>query len=370
MKATVTKKDLVRALERCNAAIEPKGATPIWQNVKLEVGSEFRVTAQSVERSVVGSVPARDMSNGAVLCDAKGLLERVRAMPDGDLHITKKKVANDYALIIKSPTASRKFQIRTLDADDYPNLDEPDSCLPTVVIPSSTLASVIAATKSAVSTDVNRIAINSLLFEFGSGFIRCVGLDGSRLHIAKADIECDETASFLIRASGIESLRKLLDTSETKVTIRIGRVSVFVDSDGFRFGLRLAEGQFPPYEQVLPKPSDTFAIVRRASMIDSVRNVAVSSNRFGGINIAVDSDMLSLETSNPDHGDGEDKIDAEHTGEVKTGASHVFVVDALNACIGEKVRVDFCGELDPLVFRPEPQSAGFEVTAVVMPMRV
>ena len=104
-------------------------------------------------------------------------------------------------------------------------------------------------------------------------------------------------------------------------------------------------------------------------MIDSVRNVAVSANQLGGVHITIEADMLSLETSNPDHGDGEDKISAEHTGEVKTGADYLLLIDALNSCIGEKVRIDFGGDLDPLVLKPEPQSAGFEVIAVVMPMR-
>ena len=370
MKATVTKKDLVRALERCNAAIEPKGAMPIWQNVKIDVSTEFRVTAQCVERSVVGSVPARDLSVGSVLVDAKGLLERVRAMQDGDLHIAKKKVGNEYALVIKSPISSRKFQIRTLDVDDYRLPEEPDSCLPTVVIPSSILASVIAATRLAISKEESRIALASLLFEFGKGFIRCVATDGKRMNVTQADIECDEESSFLVRSQGVESLRRLLDSSENKVTIRIGRANVFVDADGFRFGMRLTDAQFPPWEQVLPKPSETYAIVARGGMVDSVRNVAVSANQFGGVTIGVDADMLSLETSNPDHGDGEDKISAEHIGTVKTGADYLLLIDALNSCGGEKVRIEFGGELDPIVIKPEPQSSGFEVTAVVMPMRI
>ena len=46
------------------------------------------------------------------------------------------------------------------------------------------------------------------------------------------------------------------------------------------------------------------------------------------------------------------------------------LIDALNSCGGEKVRIEFGGELDPIVIKPEPQSSGFEVTAVVMPMRI
>lgn len=368
MKATVTKKDFTRALERCNAAIDSKGTMPIWQNIRIDVGSEFRVTTQSIERSVVGSVPARELSSGSVLVDAKGLLERVRAMPDGDLHITRKKSGNEYILVIKSPTSSRKFQIRTLDTDDYNLPDEPDSCLPTVIIPSSTLAFVIASAKSAISKDENRVALNSMLFEFGRGFIRCVAVDGHRMNVAKADIDCDDETSFLIRSSAVESLRRLLDTGETRVTIRIGRTSVFVDADGFRVGLRLTEGQFPPWEQVLPAPTDTYAVVNRAQLIDSVKNIAVSANQLGNVRLSIADDTLTLETNNPDHGDGEDKLIVEHNGELKTGANCSYLLDALNACVGDSVVIRFGGELDPIVIKPEKQSDGFDVMAFVSPV--
>src|SRR4029078_11403352 len=75
------------------------------------------------------------------------------------------------------------------------------------------------------------------------------------------------------------------------------------------------DGQFPPYDQVIPKDNDRAFAVSRLSFLDALKRVAVmSSEKTFGVRLARDKGRVRVESDNPDLGAAKEEIDVNYKG--------------------------------------------------------
>jgi len=367
MHLTTDKKRLLKLLERCKGVVDTRAPVPVLCNVLVSTTADgLRLSAQSLMQSVTGIVEADVHKHGALLVDAARLTDRVKSMPDGELQLKSK----DNELTICGVKNSRKFKLATIPADEYPKFPAPDESSKSFTIPSSILATLIDSTVSAVSPDETRVALSSLLLEFTPDRIRAVSTDGHRAHIADARFDGAARSSMLLPYRSIQQLKQIVGGKETSVELRELGSMAFFDVDSVRFGLRLVDAQFPPYERVIPKSHEGSATVNRMALIASVQAIGNSVAKHKGAKFTIGSDLVQIEASGFDEGEATDTVSAETIGDGVFGCSPKYMLDALHATPGETVRVSFGGELDPIVVEPAVVSDGFEVKCVIMPMRI
>lgn len=370
MKLTTNKKELLKLLERCNGVADKKSPIPAMANVLLTTEtSGLRLSAMSVTQSVTGTVAAKVTKQGSILVSCATFLARVNSMPDGELQLTLNK---ENALAIKHATSSRKFQIGTIPADAFPSFPNPDEEIKPISVPASLLSSLIASSNSAVSTDDTRPALNCLLVEFTPGLIRCVATDGKRMNKVDAKNEHASKFSLMIPLLSLQQLRRIVDIGDKPVDIRVSASMAFFDADGIRFGLKLVDAQFPPYEQFIPNSHNGSVTVSRSLLIDSVKALGGAVQKDKGVKVTIEDGVITIESNDSDNGAGEDKIDGEGTGKTITGLDPKFFLDSLNSITGDSVDIQFIAgdELCPIVIVPTKKSEEFDVLTIVMPMRV
>ena len=119
MELTVPKKDLLKLLTRMQGVAERKSTMPVLSNVLLAVDgpSALRVAATDLYLALVGRLTVDVSKGGSVAVSAKDLLERVRMMPDGPIHLS----AQDNATTtIKAAGSARRYTLRGMPGDDFP----------------------------------------------------------------------------------------------------------------------------------------------------------------------------------------------------------------------------------------------------------
>jgi DNA polymerase-3 subunit beta len=379
MNITIPKKDLLRLVSRCVGVADKKSAMPALSNVLLTAAADgtLRVSATDMYLSVTGSCAAEVAAAGSVALPARELHERVKAMPEGPVAIT---VASGAQTTIKASGAARRFTVHGIPGEDFPPLPQPASDSPTRSLPVALLASLISHTHFSVSTDETRAHVNSTLLEFSPGAVRAVSTDGHRL--SKIEAECENTqgsATMLISLKAIGELRRLADDATAEagkgatappVAITQSGPNAFFDLAGMRFSVKLVDAQFPPYQQVIPKKSETLVRVPRASLhqtIDAVRVAA--SDRTGGIKLEVVPGLVRVMAECPESGNGFDEVYAECEDSAgPIGANAKYFLDVLGALGCEEVEIGLSGELDPITLRPLGDGAAAFI-AVIMPMR-
>jgi DNA polymerase-3 subunit beta len=133
--------------------------------------------------------------------------------------------------------------------------------------------------------------------------------------------------------------------------------------------MRLIEGEFPNYNQVIPKDLTRHLILPTELLVQAVRRVALlSSERSRAVKLELSDGQLVITSNNPDLGDAREELDVDYAGEPLTiGFNARYLLDAINAIGLKEVRFSFQDELSPSRITPPDDE---KTLAVVMPMRI
>ena len=381
MELTVPKKDLLKLLMRMQGVAERKSTMPVLSNVLLAVDgpSQLRIAATDLYLALVGRVTVDVSKGGSVAVPAKDVLERVRMMPEGPIHLAAQDNATT---ILKAAGSARRYTLRGMPGDDFPPLPTPSEGSPTLAIDVDVLQELVAKTHFSISTDETRAHLNSALFEWDGDVVRMVTTDGHRLSKMEVKVSGRQaSATMLIPLKAIQELRRLSDdiVAESKdaakdapkaqLQITQSGSNAFFQGGGMSFAVRLVDAQFPPYSQVIPQQSEKLVRVPRAPFAEALRAVSVAaSERTGGVKLAIGKGTMRITTESPESGEGFDEIPIEYTGAPMTiGFNAKYFLDILGALEEDEVFLGLSGELDPAVVKPASER---QFLAVVMPMRI
>jgi DNA polymerase III subunit beta len=382
MDIIASRKDLLRLVARCQGVADKKSAIPALHNVLLSAtDSILRVAATDLYLGISGSTVVTVKTPGSIALPAKDLLDRVKAMPDGEIQLT---VNGDAQASLKAVGSPRRYTLSGIPGSEFPKLPEQDPDAPILELSADLLAGLIARVHFSISADETRAHVNSALFEWTEKFVRMVSTDGRRLSKAEVTLvtEHDEQPaeqalqSMLIPLKAVLELKRLVDdasaTKGAKVQIAQHGPNAFFAVAGMVFSVKTIDAQFPPYMQVIPAKSTKIATVPRAAFADAARAVALAANeRTGGVKLSLVSGSLRIMSETPDVGEGFDMIDVDYSGEeVTIGFNSKYLLDVLAACDGDEVLLGLSDELDPAVIRPAKQGTGDDFLGVLMPMRL
>jgi DNA polymerase-3 subunit beta len=377
MELTVPKKDLLKLVARMQGVAERKSTMPVLSNVLLAVDgpSALRVAATDLYLALVGRVTVDVSKGGSVAVSAKDLLERVRMMPEGPIHLSSQDNATT---TIKAAGSARRYTLRGMPGDDFPPLPAPSEGAPTLSLEVDALQELIAKTHFSISTDETRAHLNSALFEWDGDVVRMVTTDGHRL--SKMEVKVggrQASATMLIPLKAVQELRRLCDDiaaegkegAKAQVQIAQSGSSAFFQGGGMSFAVRLVDAQFPPYAQVIPQNSEKVVRVPRSAFAEALRAVSIAaSERTGGVKLAVAKGTMRITTESPESGEGFDEIPVDYAGPAMTiGFNAKYFLDVLSALDDDEIQLGLGGELDPAVVRP---AGPRQFLAVVMPMRI
>ena len=380
MELSVAKKDLLKLLSRMQGVAERKSTMPVLSNVLLAVDgpNALRLAATDLYLAISGKVPAEVAKGGSVAVPAKDLLERVKMMPDGPIHIATQDNATT---TLKATGSARRYTLRGMPGDDFPPLPTPSEGAPSLSLEVSVLQELIVKTYFSISSDETRAHLNSALFEWDGDTVRMVTTDGHRLSKMEVKVPGRQaTATMLIPLKAIQELRRLCDEvmAESKeqggkepaqLQITQSGSSAFFQGGGTTFSVKLVDAQFPPYSQVIPQNSDKKIRVPRGPFADALRAVSIAaSERTGGVKLGIQNGTMRITSESPETGDGFDEVPVEYSGSnITIGFNAKYFLDVLGALDDDEIALGLSGELDPAVVRPTGER---NFLAVVMPMRI
>jgi DNA polymerase-3 subunit beta len=239
------------------------------------------------------------------------------------------------------------------------------------------LLEMIEKTQFAISADETRHNLNGVFFETGEGDVRMVATDGHRLSLVqrRLDGQFNLKRGVIVPRKGLLELRRLLSEDQTG-TCELG----FTETSGvFRRGdvtmvMRLIDGIFPDYQQVIPKEADRTITVDRPRLLDTLKRMSLlSSDRStNAVRFELQEGSLKVTSQNPDLGDAKEEIPVSYKGQpLQIGFNARYLMDVLQVVDTEQMKVELCDELSPGVLKPAGDpGAGARYTAVIMPMRI
>ena len=298
----------------------------------------------------------------------------MKSLPEKDAVL--KRASNNY-LELRSGAA--EFRIVGLPAEDFPALPRFEK-VQLVAIDPKPMLEMIDLTSFAVSSDETRYNLNGVFFEPAAGTLRTVATDGHRLSLAERALEGDFRVKkgVILPRKGLAEMKKLLvEATDGETKLGFVENSAVLQRPRVKLVMRLIEGVFPDYRQVIPKAGEKRFTVGRDRFLDTLRRVSLlSTDKAHAVKLELQPGLLRVLSQNPDLGEAKEDVPVEYQGEaLKIGFNARYIMDVLSALSAlepvavQDVAVELADDLSPGVMRPAGESAT-RFTAVVMPMRI
>jgi len=372
MKIKVDKKDLIALLGKTQNIVEKRNTMPVLINILLEAEEgTLRVFATDLEVSLTDIAKVELDKPGKIAVNAKNLFDIVRELGEGPILLETK--ANNRLQIKQKKSV---FNIVGLSAEEYP-------VFPTyktndfMNVDSDVLMEMIERTIYSVSSDETRYHLNGVYFEKntveGKTQFRMVATDGHRLSVVDRFTDA-ETANIIntgviIPRKGLSEVKKLMDMTEGELEMAVEGSQLIVKTGSTILMVRLIEGKYPNYKQLIPENLKKTASIGREALLSSIRRVSLLSNQKSkGVTIALSHGKMEISSNNPDLGDAKEEIEVKYDGEdLKIGFNARYILDILNSFDEDTLNLELDGQLSPGLIRP---SSDKNYTCVVMPMRI
>ncbi len=368
MKISIQTAELTKALYRVQGIADRKSTMPVLAHVLLMANEnhELVISATDSEMALSGTYKAEVIKTGGVAVQARQLYDIVKSISAPTVELTGQE---NHWVDIRG--GSTRFHVVGMSADEFPELPT-HTDVKTFAVPKEKLASMVDRTLFCVSTDENRHHLSGIFCETPKPHVwRMVSTDGHRLALAEGQLDAD-----LILAKGVivprkaftELKRVMSDTEGDTVQLGFGTNAAVIGLGSTLLSTRLIEGQFPDYQQVIPKGGDKKAIIARGPFADALRRVSLlSQGRAHGVRFEFKENTLTLIAEDPELGDAQEMLDVEYAGSpLVIGFNARYILDVLALMTQTHVSFDLADDLCPGILRPKDDK-GF--LAVVMPMR-
>jgi DNA polymerase-3 subunit beta len=369
MELTITRGELLSALYVTQGIVERRTTIPILGNVLIQsAGDGVLISATDQEISVRRRCTASVKGKGMLTAGARKLYEMVREFPEGDVRICS--LENDW---IEVSAGRSRFRLVGLDPREFPAMPGLTGGEKSGVhIASEMLGEMIEKTIFAVSADETRANLGGIYLEtVETGRLRMVATDGHRLALVTRTVEgASMQAGIVIPRKAVVEIRKVIEGAGGPVDFSVAAGVAHIERGPVQMSMRLAEGEFPDYHQVVPAASERVVVIDAGPLLAALRRVSiVSSERTRGVKLLVDQRRIELSSINPDVGEASEEIEVEYDGApLGMGFNARYLIDVLSILPADtRVELALNDDVSPGVLRPVGDP---DYRYIVMPMRL
>jgi DNA polymerase-3 subunit beta len=178
----------------------------------------------------------------------------------------------------------------------------------------------------------------------------------------------------IIPKKGVLEIKKIIGDRDGEEEMGI----YFNSAHGFfRMGksltvIRLIDGEFPEYEQVIPKGNDKKLAMAKEKMYSCLKRVStMASERMEGVKLSLKENSVEMSSYHQDFGDAKEEVEVAYEGPyLQIGFNARYLIEALNVMDSEEVLMELKDEGSPGILRPSSTSGLSNQICIIMPMRL
>ena len=267
------------------------------------------------------------------------------------------------------------FKIAGEDAIQFPTIPVAD-VKGFVEIDDGIISDMIGKVVHAASTVRARSTLCGVFVEIkagphgnGDGEIVMAAADGNRLSMVKRKVENPGGVSMsgIATVKCLTFLQRFSSESKGVLKVGIGESQILFMGEKGEVVSQLIDGQYPKYEDVIPKENDKRVEVKRDELITVVRMASfMTSEGYNVVKFVFKDDRLTLMSKAAEVGEAELEIEAGYKGpDFEICFNPEYVLDALKVSDSETVVMELKDNNSAALFR-----TGHEQLSVIMPIEL
>ncbi len=352
--------DLADVLARATRAVGTRAPVEVLQGILCEVqGNRLRVTGSDLEMTVHTSLEVEVLEEGSAVIPARLAAEAVRKLPPGA--ITIRTDEGEVEITGSGPS----FRLRQLAVEDFPRLETNAGEAGGIEVDGDEVVRAISQVSVAASHDDARPILTGVLFEPNDGTLRLVATDSYRL--AVRDLPGVEAGgSGLVPVRGLRELGRTIGAE--KVNINVGDREATFSSDRGSLNVRLIEGAFPNYRQLIPDTYSNRLTVGKAAILDAIDRASLVAEDHIPVRLEMGDGGVDISVNRQEVGGTAERVEGDYAGEKLTIAFNPrYLSDGVSAVEDDDVVFEVLDGLKPGILRG---ASSPEFLYLLMPVRL
>ena len=370
MKLSLLQENLNSALSNVSRFVSSKNQLPILNNILLSTDNgRLKLSATNLELSINYWVGAKIEEEGTITIPSKEITEFVSYLTPGKIDLGLK---GDNLLHLSSPKTESTFT--TNPATDYPDFPilNPDTCFE---LDLSVLSQAVSQIAFSAATDDTRPVLTAILCQFTQDSLTLVATDGFRLSFKTIKLTTPiklktEQITFLIPSRSLLEVTKLAKSnSKIKIGLTSDEHQVVFVLDDVELISRLIEGEYPPYQRIVPESFSTKIFLNKDEFVQAVKIASVFAKESANVvRFNIKSNSIELTANAPQIGQNKASVDARIEGEsLEIAFNYKFLMDFLNVCKSQEIIIQLNEPLTPAFFQDQSDS---DFSHIIMPVRL
>lgn len=372
MKFTVDSAVLTDSVNWVSRSLSSRPIMTALLGIVIDAQETVTLSASDLETSAKSTFSAEVKEKGRVLVPGRLLSEISKAFSN------KPVTFNLDGNRVLVTAGSAKFTLPTLPINEYPTL--PNLPETSGAIESEIFATAVNQVAIAAGKDDSLPTLTGIHVDINRETMTLAATD--RYRLAVKDINWipnnpDLATTALLRARTLaDAVRSITNTKNTSVAIAPTSnnerlVGFFTDSKSMTS--RQLDGTFPPYRHLLPTTQIATAIIEVSKLLESVRRVALVTDKTVPLRLKFNDNSLQLEAGAGDEAQATEVLDIDFSGEaIDIAFNPTFLSDGLNALGTTYVKIAFTGSNKPAMLTGQNKLDGGEDPSyryLLMPMR-
>lgn len=375
MKVTVLQENLARGIAIVSRAVATRSTLPVLGNILLATeGGRLKLAATNLEIGITHWTGAQVQAEGAITVPARQLADYVNALPSDRVEIE----LNPKTQTLHLKCARYDANIKGVDASEFPIIPVLGDNNKILVEP-DTLKELIAQATFSAAQDDSRPVLTGILAKFDKDMVTFASADGFRLSVRSAVLGTKLAApvSVIIPAKALQDVARVVGDQEEPVEIAItdNRSQVLFHLANTDIVSQLIDGNFPDFNQIVPKSYATRTIMNTSELQSAVKAASVFAREASNIvrlNISSGNDMgggkVVIAAQSAETGDNVGEIDATVDGDpIEIAFNARFLADVLGILNTAQVALETSTSASPGVVKPVGRD---DFTHVIMPMHI
>ncbi len=373
MKFKINRDHFSNGLAQVLNVVGSKATMPILSNVLIEAEKDtISLTTTNLDLGIRCKIKAEVKESGTVTLPVKRLATIVRELPNVDVIFD---AAPNHQ--VKLNSGGSNFKIMGIGKEEFPPLPEFGD-EKTFSLEQAELMTMLQSVAYAQSSDETRYILNGVFFALKEGKLSLVATDGRRLALINKELEVspENIGSLILPAKTVSELVRMLGKGEkVKVSFNDRRAAFQIGTDKDTSGLidniylysKVVEGNYPNYNQVIPKETHQRIKLERELLQECVHRAAlVCSEKANSVKIKITSNLLEITAQSPDFGEAHESMAIAYSGpDLQVAFNPQFILDPLRALTKDEIYLELKDEISPGVFKTLDS-----FICVIMPVRL
>lgn len=365
MKLICTKENLKKGLFAVSRVVGVGNPLQVLNNILFKTDQgRIKLSSTNLEIGVNTWVGGKIEEEGALTVPARLINEYINNLPTEKVVLTSTK---DHNLVLVSD--NYKTSIRGLSSDDFPLIPQITEEV-YAKIDAEELRNALSETIWAAAQNETQPEISGIYLSFDQANLRLAATD--RYRLAERTVVLKEAIKqprdVIVPARSVGEFYKILSTGSGDVEVYFSETQVLFRLDQTELISRLIDGQYPDYQQIVPKEFKTEAVLNREELIHALKATSLFASESNNVQLEVsEASGVKIFASSAAAGENETMVSAKVSGNSNNGVFNFrYFLDCLNNLKEPNVVLKMINDSSPAQIVPEGRTNYFYI---VMPIK-